>query len=74
MPARVLAPPMLTYGGKAQVKVNRGVWNAAKFTNPADLEPKSWTILNVNGRYTQEKDLHKLAGELVANGMMEILI
>ncbi|XP_025603016.2 protein argonaute-2-like isoform X2 [Athalia rosae] len=66
VPARVLEPPMINYQDR-DMRVNKGVWNAAKFKQPAQLEPKTWTILSINGRYTNFGQLEGLASELVAN-------
>ncbi|XP_046490379.1 protein argonaute-2 [Neodiprion pinetum] len=67
VPARVLDPPVLMYD--RQVRVSRGTWRASRFSNAADLQPKTWTILNLNGRYTRENDLYRLADDLISNAI-----
>ncbi|XP_054013993.1 protein argonaute-2 isoform X2 [Hylaeus anthracinus] len=66
VPARVLDAPKLKYLER-QVNVMKGVWRADKFCKSCQLEPDSWTILNLDG-YVKDRDLYTLHDKLQSGG------
>ncbi|WWD21504.1 hypothetical protein CI109_105990 [Kwoniella shandongensis] len=56
IPARVLPPPIVSYGGGKQLRPNRGAWNvgAVKFVKPG--KPlRSWAVCNFDGNCSPAK-------------------
>lgn len=63
VPARILIPPELKYGGmKAQVR--KGTWFMHKFKEAKNLERNSWTIVDLSGMRDMANPIQEFANVL----------
>ncbi|XP_039311790.1 protein argonaute-2 isoform X2 [Solenopsis invicta] len=71
--ARILPAPELRYG-TGTTAVAKGVWRPQPFNQAKNLEPKSWTILDISGKERIDDYIHEFVNSLQSNarqvGMM----
>jgi len=66
VPARILPAPELQYAERT-ARVNKGVWQSQTFNQAKNLEPGTWTILNLSDP-TQTHKIKQFADNLISIG------